>query len=308
MLWLDVTLAALIGIILIVGVTLAVFLPGRAIGRRLQQGQQGQAPDIKDILDAENNLRTTILQTLTALVLVVGGGFTVYQIIDTANTTRSQLNLTEEGQLSQQFTQAAGQLAPGSQQPTQLGGVYSLVRIAHESSGYRAEIVDVLAAFVRNSAGSAQSEKIVTLAMAVRHPSTQAALNALLKPPLAGGGPIRLSNGFVTSLDLRLGDFVNDNAERVVLEGDALDGAAFNGTDLSGACLFGASVNGTMFQGAQVDGADLSGIKNLKDAQTDETTEYDQYTKWPRGFTKQDQMKFGTEKVSTLKPKEAACP
>ena len=102
-----VILAISIAVLLVVGALLAFLLPQRAINARAKKGNL----DIKDALAAENDMRATIFQALTALALVVGAGFTVYQIIDTAKTTRSQLNLAEESQLSQQFTQAVGQLA-----------------------------------------------------------------------------------------------------------------------------------------------------------------------------------------------------
>ena len=303
-----VILAISTAVLLVVGALLAFLLPQRAINARAKKGNL----DIKDALAAENDMRATIFQALTALALVVGAGFTVYQIIDTAKTTRSQLNLAEESQLSQQFTQAVGQLASNSDEPTQLGGVYGLAKVARESpSIYRTEVINVLGAFVRGAAGQVKGSQTLTLHLAVREPSVQVALDTLLKPPALQRGdtpPLRLSTGLSMSLDLRLGDFTGDNLNFVFLEGDALDGASFDGSNLKGSCLYGVSVNNTRFQGAHLYGTDLSKVDNLKDAQSNRNTKYDQYTKWPYGFTKADQEKFGTEVQSARKPPHTACP
>lgn len=302
----EVLLAGLIVVGVASGVALAVFYPSHAIDKAAARdarpsikGKPDVSLNLKDTLAAENDMRATLFQALTALVLIVGAGFTVYQILVNAKATKSQLQLTQESQVSQQFTQAVGQLAPTSDEPTQLGGVFGLVTVARDSPAYAPEVINVLAAFVRESAG--QAKGIQKSTMAVREPSVQAALAALLGPPLdreRGDSVLRLSTGLAVSLDLRLANFDGDNLSGVDLEGDALDGSSFKDANLSRACLENVSTYKTYLEGANLDGTYLIGIGNIRNAQASRQTLYDQFTKWPSGTTP-----FGTEKRTKPQPR-----
>ena len=286
----------------------AVFYPKCAMKARMV----GTGVDVREVLAAENEMRSTLFQAITALLLIAGAGFAFYQLYDNASATRSQiaetrqqLELTRESQMSQQFIQAVSQLADKSDEPTHIGGIQGLVRVAGESRSYARNVIDVLAAFIRESAG--KTKGVQTSSLAIRKPSLQDAMSALLGPQLTkqrGDQPLRLSS----DLDLRLADFRGENFVRVDLAYDALDLSDFRMANLSGACLSGTSTNGTEFQGAKLNGANLTGIRNLSLAKGNpKTTTYDRYTEWPSGFTRRDKERLGREVDSTVSPKRAPC-
>jgi hypothetical protein len=290
----------------------------------IDNNQQTDTFGLKDELAAENNMSATFFQAVTALALIVGAGFTVYQIIDTAKTTRSQLDLTKEqvslakqSQISRQFTQAVSQLAPTSDEATRLGGVYGLAKVEEESPGYRADVTNVLAQFVRDAAGQVKSRD-ASASLNLRKPSVQAALSVLFSasPKQQQSVYVELSAGLSRHLDLRLSYFRYDNLELVNLEGDALDGAEFQGAYLNGACLYSVSVNNANFQGATLYGTNLSHIENLSYAKWSKRTKYDQYTRWPKArkntklYKEIKEVKNALTRKNSGKrpPKEASCP
>ena len=257
---------------------LAIFGPRFSVRRRANNLKEDQ------VLAAENNMRATLFQAITALVLIFGAAITLYQVNDTADATRNQLRLTQEGQVSQQFTQAVSQLAPATSQPSQFGGIYGLVRLAEQDPSYAPDVIRVLTTFIRINAGPV-GERPDIVPMAVRKPSVQAALTALLTPPLSklrGTTPVDLSTGFTapSQLNLRKADFTSADLEGADLEGDAIDGSTFSGADLKGACLRNVDVVGTNFNGAHLEGADLKGANGF--GGTGLGLYYDSNTLWPK--------------------------
>ena len=86
---------------------LCVFvLPARLIRR----GASGTALSVDERLKAENDVRTSLLQAFTGLVLVIGVVVTVWQINTTQRNAQEQLQVTQQGQISERFTTAIGQL------------------------------------------------------------------------------------------------------------------------------------------------------------------------------------------------------
>jgi len=262
---------------LLVLFSLAIFGPRISVGRRA--GKLGA----EQVLAAENNMRATLFQAITALVLIFGAAITLYQVNDTANATRNQLQLTQQAQVSQQFTQAVSQLAPATSQPSQFGGIYGLARLAEQDHSYAPDVIRVLATFIRINAGPVGNRPDI-VSMAVRKPSVQAALTALLTPPLSrlrGTTPVDLSTGFTTSqLNLRNADFTNADLEGVDLEGDAIDGSSFVDANLIRACLRNVDVVGTYFNGAHLEEADLEGAMGF--GRTELGLYYDSHTLWPK--------------------------
>lgn len=291
---------AVLVVISLLGVLLAILIP-----RRISVSRTNIEAD-KETLAARNDLRSTILQATAAVVLAVGAGATVYQVITTARATnrqlelsrvqlnlaRQQISLTAQAQVSQQFMQAVGQLlAPGSNESAKLGGIYTLGLIPTESlqvatNTYRDEITNLLAAFVVARAGRVRLGSTQTSLRTPLNPVVQAALDVLFKPP----GGLRLQYTDVTvpvqlssqDLNLRLGKFRHYDFELVNMSGDSLDNADFTGAHLNRSCL-GDSVFEAKFGGAWLLGADLSDI--AKDANSADFTgaHWDKYTKWPSG-------------------------
>jgi hypothetical protein len=116
-------------------------------------------------LKAQNAVRTTLLQGLGGVVLLVGAYFTYRQVrigleqLELARQqaqrsderVREQLQIAQQGQITERFTRAIDQLGH-TQLDVRLGGIYALERIARDSSADRATIGEVLTAFVRSHA------------------------------------------------------------------------------------------------------------------------------------------------------------
>jgi hypothetical protein len=141
--------------------------------------------ELKDArLKLQNDARTTLLQGVGALLLLTGAGIgatvtlrqvrvsqdglhaTREQMQHTLETTRQQLNLTEQGQVTDRYTRAVEQLGH-EKAPVRLGALYSLEHLAQDNSEYRQTVVDVVCAYLRmpyalpprNESGAEQVEE-----------------------------------------------------------------------------------------------------------------------------------------------------
>jgi uncharacterized protein YjbI with pentapeptide repeats len=186
----------------------------------------------KDRLDAEGAIRTSLIQLLGGLVLLVGLYF----------TARS-FRLTREGHITDRYSRAIEHLG-NENADVRIGGIYSLERIARDSPADRKTIVDVLATFVREhtKAGyqTPSTEKVgadVQAALSVlgRRPEVEKEINQL-----------DLYHSGLSGADLSGGDF-----RKTMFYYSRLDGAIFSGSNLNGAGLSFCSANGAAFTNCQ---------------------------------------------------------
>jgi hypothetical protein len=98
-------------------------------------------------LKLQNDVRTTLLQGLGGLAVLAGVFFTYRK----AQTGRRQLEVAQQGQVTERFTRAIDQLG-NTNLDVRLGGIYALERIANDSPQDRATVAEVLTAFVRGHA------------------------------------------------------------------------------------------------------------------------------------------------------------
>jgi hypothetical protein len=136
-------------------------------------------------LKLQNDARTMLLQGLGALLLLTGAGIgaavtlrqvkvsqdglhaTREQMQHTLETTRQQLNLTEQDQVTDRYTRAVEQLGH-EKAPVRLGALHSLERLAQNNPDYRQTVVDVFCAYLRmpyappprNEPGAEQMEEV----------------------------------------------------------------------------------------------------------------------------------------------------
>ena len=108
--------------------------------------------------EAENDVRSTLLQGLAGLVLAAGLYFTAQtlrlnrQSAERASESAARTyELEREGQITERFTRAIDQLG-NEKLDVRLGGIYALERIAKGSSDDHGPIMEVLTAFVREHA------------------------------------------------------------------------------------------------------------------------------------------------------------
>lgn len=205
-------------------------------------------------LEVQNGVRSTLLQALAGLVLVVG-----------AVTGWSSFQASRDQQITERYTRAVDQLSSESVS-VRVGGIYSLERISHDSSKDASTIAELLGAFVRETAVLVEIDELPNPdePIRVRVPDLHAALTVL------GRGDHQLLKGIDVSylnfrgLDLRGAGLPSANLTSVDLSFSNLEGSNFDGADLSGAVLEFA-----VLRDAHLGGANLSRAR-LFNARMDE--------------------------------------
>lgn len=231
----------------------------------------------KDIAqyETDNQIKTwtTVVQALGAMVLGVGGYF-AYRNLQVAQenlrATQVKLDVDREGQVTNRFTQATGQLGAvtGDGRPNlevRLGGIYSLEQIARDApEKYHWPIMEVLTAYLHQNApwpsSSAQSSWFSRSGRRGRRAKLAPLFTPLFTPlfkPRADVQAImtvlaRRSVGLETDDDRHL-DLHTTDLRRVRIP----FGGRLGGTNLAGAYLEGVWLPGGDLKGARLDGAHL---------------------------------------------------
>jgi uncharacterized protein YjbI with pentapeptide repeats len=226
-----------------------------------------------EVAKAQNDVRTTLLQGLGGVVLLVGAYFTYRQVTN----SRQQLQVAQQGQITERFTRAIDQLGH-DQLDVRLGGIYALERIARDSSDDRATIGEVLTAFVRSHAPwppRLPGQYVATAAidevpeLQVRAADVQACLTVLGRggfAPSSEGHDDRLD---LHAVDLRHADLrgahlqkarlYEAHLEAAWLFGAHLEEASLARAHLERAILHDAHLEKALLHGAHLEGADLRG-------------------------------------------------
>ena len=220
----------------------------------------------------QNDARATLLQALAGGALLLGAYFTWRQV----QTGRQQVQLAEQGQITERFTRAIDQL--GSEQlDVRLGGIYALERIARDSPGDRATIGEVLTAYIRGHApwpprldGQPPAEAAIETVsfLRLRAPDVQAALTVLgrgrFADPDQGAPRLDLSDtdlrrAYLSRTDLRGARLYNADLRKARMEDTNLRGATLTRANLREAHLVGANLREAGLREADLEDADLTG-------------------------------------------------
>jgi Pentapeptide repeats (8 copies) len=285
--------------------------------------------DLRDVPDAakwqardsrlklQNDVRSTLLQGLGGLAVVLAAFYTYQQV----QTGRRQLHTAQQGQITERFTRAIDQLG-SDHLDVRLGGIYALERIARDSPDDRATIAEVLTAYIRGHApwpprldGQPSAEVAIEdmPELQVRAPDVQACLAVLGRGGFAEQLPELEDRLDLHEVDLRKAHLRLASLQGASLYGANLAGATLSGVDLTmaflldanlaeaeiigsilasvelgyanlekalvdGSTLIAATVNHTNLSGAHLEGAmGLEGA-SLREAVADSDT------KWPDGF------------------------
>jgi uncharacterized protein YjbI with pentapeptide repeats len=220
--------------------------------------------DLRDVPDAvrwqardsrlklQNDVRTTLLQGLGGLAVLVGASFTY-----------RQLRIAREGQVTERFTRAIDQLG-NTNLDVRLGGIYALERIANDSPQDRATVAEVLTAFVRGHAPWPTPS-------AQRFSGLSRRLPRLVRRPVPETQrPVEVSSLEARAADVQaamtvLGrrhpsaDLHHLNLIRVDLRNAQLAGADLRGAELLAANLLGAELTGANLQDADLRFVNLTG-------------------------------------------------
>jgi uncharacterized protein YjbI with pentapeptide repeats len=262
--WLLGVVAFVVLILLFVVVFPVLLRPGLSGEERTQLTSQGADKLVaaeNDRSNAQNNVRTTLLQGIAGLALLTGAYF-AYQGLeagrrqlkameDGLETGRLQLKATEDGQITTRYTEAVKQLGDEAHVDIRIGGIYALKRIAEDSKDRDAPtIIDLLSAFVRRRSRRAEPEDREgadhPVLLYERAPDVQVALTVMTDLHL--GSRIAIFGANLTGADLYGAD----------LNGADLYGAYLTGADLYGAHLTDANLIGAFLTGADLSNADLT--------------------------------------------------
>lgn len=214
--------AVALAVIVSLGVVLLV-LPGLIVDHDLAGGHLAAA----DRLNAVNNERTTLLQTVGGAVVLFGAYATWRQL----RVSQDGLNATREGNITDRFSRAVDQLG-SDKLDVRIGGIYALWRIADHSDRDREAVVSIMAAYLRTHLPWPPQESAV--------PAADVSINAV--PPLetrAADAQTALTCLGVLYQERRP-EWLN--VSLTDLRRADCDGLWLHGVNFDGACLEAASV------------------------------------------------------------------
>jgi Pentapeptide repeats (9 copies) len=248
-------------------------------------------------LKLQNDARATLVQGVGALLVLTGASIgaraafrqvaaTREQIKQTARSSHDQLQLSEQGQVTDRYTKAIDQLDEKKALAVRLGGLYALERIARDSPEDRATIAEVLCAYVRTAprrrpptGANDAASPVVDEPLTVRAPDVHAALTILGRwqrrlgelPPvldlynadLQGARlvGVQLPGATLTGVELQRSSLDRAQLQRARLNGAQLQGASLYHAQLQGVSLYSAQLQGTGLDGAQLQEARLDGAQ-----------------------------------------------
>ena len=198
---------------------------------------------------------------VTSLAAVAALYFTRQSI----QATNGQLQISEQGQITDRYNAATTNLGSGSIE-IRLGGIYALQRLMQDSSRDQPTVVAVLCAFVRDQTGSLTKRQTLNRALPHGQPTDiQAALTVVgtratnhdTRTTVVDFDHAQLAGARLGSLHLSHADFTSADLVDADLSRADLTGADLTDVDLADAELSAAHVTGADLTGAHLTGADL---------------------------------------------------
>lgn len=213
----------------------------------------------KELAELENGARTTIVQIIGGVALILTFAATWTQIADTRDATNKTLRLNELQQETNRFTVAVQEL--GSSNATlRLGGIYSLERLAQTSTDERAPVVQLMVAYLHRNHRVRKNKQWIGEPCVITkwqpQADTQAALATILRfrPPQAR---VDLSGLDLSAVRIQDRDFAYTNLGGSSLFFAHAEGASFDHASLFGAKLKDACLQRASFIDAKLDGSDI---------------------------------------------------
>ncbi len=218
----------------------------------------------EDRVTAVNDVRTTLLQAVAGVLLVLGAVSAYRQL----QVSQNQLSILHEGQITERFSRAVDHLGREDNLSMRLGGIYALERIADTSWTDSGPIAEILCAYIREKVPATAAEgddtPIWQLApLRSRWPDLQAIVTVLgrrrgftawrVGPNVYGGLDLK-------AVDLRAADFNFANLSGVEFEDSVLSGSHFALANLSEARFDGAVLIDANFQDTDLTHASLRGV------------------------------------------------
>ena len=135
-------LQGLLGLLVVIALILALWW----VPKWQLSGETKLQPEKR--IELENNLRKTLAQIFGGFFVFFAAYFAWRRIVELERT----VEVTEQGQITERFTRAIGQLGDRKNLEVRLGGIYALERIAKDSPKDHWTIMEVLTAYIREKA------------------------------------------------------------------------------------------------------------------------------------------------------------
>jgi hypothetical protein len=232
-------------------------------------GQDGLPPKI--CFDIENEARQTLAYILGGILAIIGiymAHRRIRALERQVQLGQEQLQVAEEGQITERFTRAIEQLGSDKME-IRLGGIYALERIANDSDKDYWPIIETLTAYVREIAPWREPLPDSPVPKDKIKPTTdiQAILTVLSRRKYRSGQKEEKGRLDLRNTDLRradLGEARLDRAnlraahlERAYLKAAHLERARLGQAHLERADLRKARLEGAFIGAAHLKGADL---------------------------------------------------
>lgn len=209
----------------------------------------------KDLADAENSYRATLAQIFGGAAIAIGIYYTWRRITiaeEDLKATQKNLEIAQEGQITERFTRAVEQLGNPAME-IRLGGIYALERIVNESERDYWPIMEILTAYVRKNSGvdAIDIKNVKLLAIDIQaNESKQKEVSETKKVALD-------IQAVLTVLRRREKTFYDGESNRLNLSRSRLQAADLEKAHLEGANLEGASLEGANLVSTHLEEADL---------------------------------------------------
>ena len=237
-----------------------------------------------DVGSAKGALLQAARDAARGRLLTLGAGlFAAGALVFTARNftlSRRTVEITEQGQVTDRYTKAIGQL--GSKKlDVRIGGIYALERVARDSPRDHPTVMEVLSAFVRDhshepwpppapdESGAAAPKRVVrpevqaavtVIGRNARHDHQRLSLaGANLTGAFLAGQRLSLAGAFLAGANLAHADLTGADLAHADLTGADLTGALLTDADLAHADLTHADLAGANLAGANLSNVDLTG-------------------------------------------------
>jgi len=200
----------------------------------------------RDLIELENQTRQTLIQIIAGAAIIAGLYLVWRRMAGTEQLAAQALSTVREGQLTERYTRAIEQFGSDKLE-IRLGGIFALERIARESERDYWPVMEVLCAYVRDSAAWRDGHPTQRLASDV-----QAILTVLGRRSLQ-------SESEEHRLNLNNTDLRGANLHKAQLAGVSLVGAHLEGADLGNCSLEKADLRGAYLNQADLVQANLKG-------------------------------------------------
>lgn len=278
----------LVGLIPIVGLILAITLWTWPSWQEIQQVTASQEkPGLEEKLRLETELIKTSAQIALG-ILVLASLCLTWKRVSAAEQT---VAVAQEGQITERFTRAVDQLGNRCSIAVRLGGIYALERIARDSEKDHWQVMELLAAFVREKSPHRVTEsgeeppctqpiakdiQAILTVLGRRNPKyDQKGLRLDLSNTCLNGARLtdaNLEHMTLVGANLRKALFIRVNFRGAIFQNTILQGTNLRESKFAKCSFEGANLMGADLKGSKIGDSDFRKAINLTEEQIESTT------------------------------------